>query len=113
MEREIECQTEALNLSEEINISEKINDLLVAYAKSIILHNPAKNDENEYVIKKKIYEWSKEYFKKLYDENEGKNTNLDNDCDVKYDPSATSTESNAIKDQIKKEMTRVNFNRNS
>ncbi|CAG9477810.1 conserved Plasmodium protein, unknown function [Plasmodium vivax] len=108
MEREVDCQTDAADLSEEITISEKLNGILVAYAKNMILHNPAESSEDEHVIKKKIYEWSREYFQKLYDENGTAAKNAD-DGNLQAESSATRADGHSVKDQIKKEMERVNF----
>ncbi|CRH00868.1 conserved Plasmodium protein, unknown function [Plasmodium relictum] len=108
MEREIECQTEAVDISKEVKISEKLNSILILYAKNMILHNPIKDYENENIIKKRIYKWSKEYFRKLLDENEV-NKNVEDD-DIKCDLISAHTDSNVIKDKIKKEIERVNFN---
>ncbi|CRG93846.1 conserved Plasmodium protein, unknown function [Plasmodium gallinaceum] len=110
MEKEIECQTEVVDdISKGIKISEKLNSILILYAKNMILHNPVRGyeSENENIIKKRIYEWSKEYFRKLLDENEV-NKNIKED--IKCDLISTHTDSNAIKDKIKKEIERVNFN---
>ncbi|GAB67289.1 hypothetical protein PCYB_113100, partial [Plasmodium cynomolgi strain B] len=105
MEREVDCQTDSADLSEEITISEKLNSILVAYAKNMILHNPAESSEDEHAIKKKIYEWSREYFQKLYDENGGDANNAD-DGGSQTESSATRTGGHSVKDQIKKEMER-------
>ncbi|EUD68583.1 hypothetical protein C922_00982 [Plasmodium inui San Antonio 1] len=108
MEREVDCQTDSADLSEEITISEKLNAILVAYAKNMILHNPAESSEDEHVSKKNIYEWSREYFQKLYDENGGDANNADS-CGSQTESSATRANGHSVKDQIKKEMERVNF----
>ncbi|ANQ09051.1 Uncharacterized protein PCOAH_00034140 [Plasmodium coatneyi] len=108
MEREVDCQTDSADLSEEITISEKLNSILVAYAKNMILHNPAQSSEDEHVIKKNIYEWSRKYFQKLYDENGG-DENKPDDAASQIESSATRADVYSVKDQIKKEMERVNF----
>ncbi|KJP85762.1 hypothetical protein AK88_04578 [Plasmodium fragile] len=108
MEREVHCQTDWADLSEEITISEQLNGMLVAYAKNIILHNPAESAEDEHVIKKKIYAWSREYFQKLYNEHGGDANNAD-DGGQQTESSATRADGHSVKDQIQKEMERVNF----
>ncbi|CAA9989056.1 conserved Plasmodium protein, unknown function [Plasmodium knowlesi strain H] len=108
MEREVDCQTDSVDLSEEITISEKLNSILVAYTKNMILHNPAESSQDEHVIKKNIYEWSKEYFQKLYEEKGGDGNKAD-DGDSQTTSSATRIDGHSVKDQIKKEMERVNF----
>ncbi|GAW81761.1 hypothetical protein, conserved [Plasmodium gonderi] len=109
MEREVDCQTDSVDISEEIKISEKVNDILVSYAKNLILNNPSKSFENENIIKKRIYEWSREYFQKLYDEN-GKDNKILKDDRTELETSVSHVDCPTVKDQIKKEMERVNFN---
>ncbi|SBS85205.1 conserved Plasmodium protein, unknown function [Plasmodium ovale] len=110
MEHEVDCQTEGTDPSNEIKISERINDILVGYAKSMILHNPVRecSGDNVNEIKKILYKWSKEYFKKLCDGYEENNSSMGRN-DAKVNSNDASTEICPIKDKVKKEMERVNF----
>ncbi|KYO01965.1 hypothetical protein PGSY75_0627000 [Plasmodium gaboni] len=108
MEKEVQCQTEEDNLYEQINVPEKINDLLVEYTKNIILHNPSKGCENEKDSKMKIYEWSRDYFKKKLLEDNTTN-NIISYKNIQVDNIDNSYNSSSIKNKIEKEMERINF----
>ncbi|VWU50666.1 conserved protein, unknown function [Hepatocystis sp. ex Piliocolobus tephrosceles] len=117
MEKEAECQTEANFLLEGIKLSENLTDILVAYAKNVILHDPTKNYDDIHTKKKCIYEWSKEYFKKLYDENKENNgeyiSNQTSDDYQKFNLNRPTNEIKSTKLKIKEEMEKMHFNMQS
>ncbi|SCN61258.1 conserved Plasmodium protein, unknown function [Plasmodium chabaudi chabaudi] len=111
MEKDANCQTDTSNISEEIHMSDNLNAILVSYAKNVILFNPGKDCSDEDTIKNNIYMWSKEYFKKLYEESKDDKISLNSNSNG--DAFDTGVEGNQIKDKIIKEMEKVTFHINN
>lgn len=107
MEREIECQTEPPDITEDIKITNEMSKVLTAYAKNVILFCHIDDNTEKEETKRSIYEWSKNYFKALLetkDESKRKEIGMAN-----KETFEDIYENNTIKEKIKKEIEKTNF----